>query len=56
MPNNLPFSRENFLIDFGVVHVKNHKKMTLFIANPSKSTASWNINYVKYHQTAKVKF
>ena len=56
MPNNLPFSSENFIIDFGTVHVKNYKKMCLYISNPSKSTALWNINYVKYHQTKKINF
>lgn len=56
MPNSLSFSRENFLIDFGVSHVKNYKKMSIYLSNPSKSTAIWNISYIKYNQSGKMKF
>ena len=56
MPNQQLNSIENCLIDFGTVHVKNHKKMTLYIQNPTKSAGNWSISYVKYHQSKKMNF
>lgn len=44
------------VIDFGTVHVKNSKKMSVYLANPSKSAANWSIYYVKYHQSKPIVF
>jgi hypothetical protein len=56
MHNGQQHSSENLLIDFGVVHVNNHKKKSIYLANPSKSAADWTISYVKYLQTKKIAF
>jgi hypothetical protein len=39
-----------------VVHVKNSRKMGVFLINPSKAEARWSIAYIKYHQSIKYKF
>jgi ribosomal protein L24E len=56
MPNDQYYSNENFEIDFGVVHFKNTKKMSLYLINPSKVDGKWTITYIKYHQSIKYKF
>lgn len=56
MPNELSYSSENFEIDFGTVHVKNSKKLSVYLINPSKVDAKWTISYLKYHQSIKYKF
>jgi hypothetical protein len=43
MPNHSPYSPENNLIDFEVVHVNNHKKRSVYLSNPSKSAVDWSI-------------
>lgn len=56
MPNTQLHSHENALIDFGVVHVNNHRKKSIYLANPTLSAADWTISYVKYQQTKKIIF
>lgn len=56
MPDDLPYSPENCFIDFGTVHVKNSKKISVHLINPSKVDGKWSVNYIKYHQSIKYKF
>ena len=56
MHNDLPHSAENCLVDFGIVHVNNSKKMSVFLVNPSKVDGKWSVSYIKYHQSIKYKF
>ena len=48
MPNDLWCSIENRLIDFGTIHIKNSRKMSIYLVNPSKSDAKFTITYIKY--------
>jgi len=56
MPDHTAYSSENFLIDFGTVHVKNSKKLSVHLINPSKVDAKWTASFLKYHQSIKYKF
>jgi len=56
MPNNLLFSIENTLIDFGTIHTKNSKKLSIYLINPSKSDSKFTITYIKYQQSKKINF
>ncbi len=56
MPNNLLYSIENRLIDFGTIHVKNSKKMSIYLTNPTKCDAKFTITYIKYQQSKKIHF
>ena len=56
MPNNILHSFENCLIDFGIVHINNHRKKSIYMSNPTKSAANWTVVYTKYLQTKKIKF
>jgi len=56
MPNLFNYSNDNFMIDFGKVHFKNSKTLTLYLFNPSKADGKFTISYVKYHQSIKYKF
>ncbi len=56
MPNSLAYSYENLVIDFGVVHINNYRKKSIYLANPTRSAADWSITYTKYLQTRKINF
>ncbi len=56
MPNNLLYSIENTMIDFGTIHVKNSKKQSIYLINPTKSDAKFTITYIKYQQSKKINF
>lgn len=56
MPNQQLYSIENMFIDFGVVHVNNYKKKSIYLANLTKSAIDWTITYTKYQQTKKTIF
>jgi len=56
MPNNLLYSIENTLIDFGTIHVKNSKKLSIYLINTSKSDAKFTVTYIKYQQSKKINF
>ncbi len=56
MPNQLFYSVENTYLDFGTIHVKNSKKLSIYLINASKSDAIFNVTYVKYQQSKKINF
>jgi hypothetical protein len=56
MPNNLLYSIENTMIDFGTIHVKNSKRVTLYLINPTKSDGKFTITYIKYQQSKRINF
>ena len=56
MPNELKYSNDNCVIDFGTVHVKNKKKMCFYICNESKSAANWKAVYMNYSKSKKILF
>lgn len=56
MPDNTLHSQQNLLIDFGVVHVNNYKKQSIYLSNPTKSAVDWTIAYTKYQQGKKIAF
>lgn len=44
------------MIDFGVIHVKNSKKMSIYLVNPSKSDAKFTVTYIKYNESKPIQF
>lgn len=56
MHNELLHSVENMTIDFGTIHVKNEKKLSIYLINCSKSDAKFSIEYVKYMESKKINF
>ena len=56
MPNNLLYSIENTMIDFGTIHVKNSKRVSLYLINPTKCDGKFTITYIKYHQSKRINF
>ena len=41
------------IIDFGVVHIKNDKKKTLYLCNLSPVRGKWSLKYVKFSTKRK---
>jgi hypothetical protein len=36
------------LLEFGTVHTKNHKNITIYLKNISPVRAKWSLKYIKY--------
>lgn len=44
------------MIDFGTIHVKNSKRVSLYLINPTKCDGKFTITYIKYHQSKRINF